>query len=314
MGSDFPLFPEAASTFATSVDRLFLYILGVAVLFSVLIFVLVAYFAVRYRRRPLNATATQIDSSIPLEIAWTAIPLGLTVVIFIWGANLFMHHVLAPPHASDIYVVGKQWMWKLQHPEGPREINELHVAAGRPFRLVMTSEDAIHSFFVPAFRIKQDVLPGRYTTQWFQATKTGRYHLFCTQYCGTNHATMGGWIYVLEPGAYSEWLSRASAGESMATVGDRLFGRLRCGDCHGAVDQARGPTLAGLYGRRVSLAGGGTALADDAYIETSILDPNRHVAVGYQPLMPTFKGQVTQDELLQLLAYIKSLKANEDVP
>jgi cytochrome c oxidase subunit 2 len=308
MLSDLPLFPVRASTIGTGVDYLFFYLVAVAVFFATLIFVLVFYFAVKYRRRSPNDRAVQIASSIPLEIAWTFIPLCLAAVMFFWGANLFLRHAIVPAGSTDIYVVAKQWMWKLQHPEGPREINELHVPAGRPFRLVMTSEDAIHSFFVPAFRIKQDVLPGRFTTLWFQATRVGDYHLFCTQYCGTNHARMGGWIHVMDPVAYQRWLSSEITGVSMAVAGARLFERLRCSDCHRPGDRSKGPPLDGLYGTRVLLEGGGTVIADDAYIRESILNPAARVTRTYPPTMPTFQGQISADEIIQIVAYVKSLK------
>jgi len=307
--SDLPLFPARASTIGAGVDHLFFYLLAVALVFSTLIFGLVFYFAIRYRRRSPTDKATQITSSVPLEIAWTVIPLCLSAVMFFWGASLFLRHAIAPPGAGDIYVVGKQWMWKVQHPEGRREINELHVPVGRPFRLVMTSEDAIHSFFVPAFRIKQDVLPGRFTTLWFEATQVGRYHLFCSQYCGTNHSLMGGWIEVMEPVAYEHWLSRGSTGDPMQVAGAKLFDRLGCSNCHQSTNQGRGPSLEGLYGRRVLLEGGGTTVADDAYIEESILKPATKVTRGYQPIMPTFQGQISEEGVFQIIAFLRSLKA-----
>jgi len=309
MLSDLPLFPARASTIGAGVDHLFFYLLGVALVFSTLIFVLVFYFAIKYRRRSPEDRAVQITSSIPLEIAWTVIPLGLSAIMFFWGATLFLRHAIPPAGAADIYVVGKQWMWKLQHPEGPREINELHVPVGRAFRLVMTSEDAIHSFFIPAFRIKQDVLPGRFTTLWFQATRVGRFHLFCSQYCGTNHASMGGWIYVMEPTEYERWLNGRSTGEPMTLAGARLFERLGCSNCHHPTDETRGPSLEGLYGRRTLLEGGAAVTADDAYIEESILKPAARVTRGYQPTMPTFQGQISEEGLFQIVAYLKSLKA-----
>jgi cytochrome c oxidase subunit 2 len=308
MLSDLPLFPVRASTIGAGVDHLFFYVLGVAVVFSTLIFVLVLYFAVKYRRRSPADHAVQITSSLPLEIVWTVIPVGLSAVMCVWGADLFLRHAIAPPDASDIYVVGKQWMWKLQHPEGAREINELHVPVGRPFRLVMTSEDAIHSFFVPAFRLKQDVLPGRFTTLWFQATQVGRYHLFCSQYCGTNHSVMGGWVYVLDPVEYEQWLSGGATNESMPVAGARLFERLGCSSCHLSTDQGRGPSLDGLYGKRVALEGGGVLIADDAYIEESILKPAAKVTLGYEPTMPTFQGQISEEGIFQIIAYLRSLK------
>ena len=310
--TDLPLFPERASTIGAGVDHLFFYLLGVSVFFSTLIFALVFYFAIRYRRRLPSDKAEQIASSVPLELLWTFVPLCLVAVMFYWGASLFLRHAIAPAGAADIYVVGKQWMWKLQHAEGPREINELHVPAGRPFRLVMTSEDAIHSFFVPAFRIKQDVLPGRYTTLWFQATKPGRYHLFCTQYCGTNHARMGGWVHVMEPDAYQQWLSDHSIGAAMPVAGARLFADLGCGTCH-QPDSLRGPSLVGLYGRRVTLADGGSVVADEAYIGQSILNPAARLTQGFGPLMPTFQGQISEEDLFQLIAYVKSLSEAQGV-
>src|SRR5262249_54685179 len=223
--------------------------------------------------------------------------------MFWWGARLFVRHALPPADAADIYVVGKQWMWKVQHAEGPREINELHVPADRPFRLVMTSEDVIHSFFVPAFRIKQDVLPGRYTTLWFNATRTGRYHLFCTQYCGTNHSQMGGWVYVLDGPDYERWLGAETRSTTMVSTGAALFARLGCQSCHQSGDRPRGPALAGLYGKHVRLADGRTVLGDDAYIEESILTPASKITRGYEAIMPTFRGQVSADDVFQLVAY-----------
>jgi cytochrome c oxidase subunit 2 len=311
MLSGIPLFPVRASTFAGDVDRLFFFVLAVCVFFSILIFVLVFYFAVRYRRRTAEDRATQIQGSLPLELLWTLVPLCIAMVIFVWGAKLFVRHAVPPPDAADLYVVGKQWMWKIQHAEGPREINELHVPANQPFRLVMTSEDVIHSFFVPAFRIKQDVLPGRYTTLWFNANRPGRYHLFCTQYCGTNHAQMGGWVYVLEPVDYVRWLSEATRGTSMVTAGATIFARHGCGNCHQSADQPIGPALSGLYGKQVALADDRTVLADDAYIEESLLNPAAKITRGYGPTMPTFRGQLSEDDIFQLVAYIKSLNAPE---
>jgi cytochrome c oxidase subunit 2 len=314
MLSGIPLFPVRASTFAVDVDRLFFFMLGICVFFSILIFVLVFYFAVRYRRRTAEDRATQIQGSLPLELLWTFIPLCIAMVMFVWGAKLFVRHALPPSDAADLYVVGKQWMWKIQHAEGPREINELHVPVSRPFRLVMTSEDVIHSFFVPAFRIKQDVLPGRYTTLWFNADRPGRYHLLCTQYCGTNHAQMGGWVYVLDPVDYARWLGAATRGSSMATAGATLFVRHGCGSCHQSSDQPIGPALWGLYGKQITLADGRTVLADDAYIEESLLNPAAKVTRGYAPTMPTFRGQLSDDDVFQLVAYIKSLNAPERTP
>jgi cytochrome c oxidase subunit 2 len=210
-----------------------------------------------------------------------------------------------------VFVVAKQWMWRLQHPDGRREINELHVARGRAVKLIMTSEDVIHSFFVPAFRVKQDVLPGRYTTLWFTATKDGEFHLFCAEYCGTDHARMGGRIVVLEPAEYARWLNAATPARSMAERGAQLFRQLGCSGCHAAAATVAAPKLEGLYGKPVPLEGGGTVIADERYLRDSILLPRKEVVAGYAPIMPSFAGAVSEDQLLDLIAYIKSL-ANQE--
>jgi cytochrome c oxidase subunit 2 len=199
-------------------------------------------------------------------------------------------------------------MWKLQHAEGVEEINELHVPVNRPIKLTMTSEDVIHDFAVPAFRIKKDVVPGMYTTLWFQATKTGSFHLYCDQYCGTNHSLMKGYVIVMKPTDYEQWLSGGIRGETMAQAGARLYEQLACITCHGT---GKGPPFAGLYGKPVRLTNGETLVADDAYLRHCILYPTDRVVEGYQPIMPTFKGQVTEEQLLQLIAYIKSLSSQE---
>jgi cytochrome c oxidase subunit 2 len=208
----------------------------------------------------------------------------------------------------EIFVIGKQWMWKLQHPEGPMEINELHVPVGRPVKLTMTSEDVIHNFYVPAFRVQKDVVPGMYTSIWFQATETGRYHFFCNSYCGTNHALMGGYVTVMKPGDYEQWLSGGIRGESMVSAGAKLYEQLACITCHGT---GKGPPFVDLLGRTVKLSDGTTVIADEAYIRESILYPSAKIVAGYQPIMPTYKGQVTEEQLLQLITYIKSLSSGE---
>jgi cytochrome c oxidase subunit 2 len=207
-------------------------------------------------------------------------------------------------------VVGKQWMWKLQHPTGQRELNELHVPVNRPVRLTMTSEDVIHSFYVPAFRIKADVVPGKYTSTWFEATKTGEYHLFCAEYCGTSHAVMGGRIVVMEPAEYERWLTGGASAESLPAAGEALFARLACNTCHKSDGSGRGPSLVGKFGKTEKLASGETVAVDESYVRESILNPQAKITTGYPPIMPTFKGLVTEDQLLQLIAYIKSLKTD----
>jgi cytochrome c oxidase subunit 2 len=303
----FPLWPETASTIAGRVDHLYYALLAIAAFFGGLIFLTVIIFAVRYRRRFPDDVPKPISGSLKLEIAWTLIPLAITMVIFFWSADLYFTIERPPAGAMEIYVVGKQWMWKFQHPEGNREIDELHIPMGRPIRLTMTSEDVIHSFYVPAFRVKQDVLPGRYTSVWFQATKPGVYHLFCAQYCGAQHASMRGNIIVMEPAAYEAWLSGNTPGESLATQGEKLFNQLGCVGCHLANNTGRCPSLVNLFGRPVQLNTGQQVIADEAYIHESIVRPNAKIVAGYQPVMPTFQGQVTEEGIQRLIAYIKSL-------
>jgi cytochrome c oxidase subunit II len=302
-----PLFPEQASALAPQVDHLLFFLLAVSCFFTILIFASIFYFAIRYRRRSDRELPQLIHGSTSLEILWSVIPFGLTMIMFTWGAELYFRESRPPNHALDIYVVGKQWMWKLQHMEGRREINELHVPLGRPIRLTMTSEDVIHSFFVPAFRVKEDVVPGRYSTLWFSPTKAGKYHLFCAEYCGTNHSHMIGWIYVMEPQDYQNWVSGGAAMGSLAEEGGKLFASLACANCHHPDGSGRCPSLVGLYGRNVMLSTGGTVKADDAYIRESILRPDAKVVAGYQPIMPTFQGLVTEEGVLQLIEYVKSL-------
>jgi cytochrome c oxidase subunit II len=302
-----PLFPESASNFAPDVDHLLYYLVAVSVFFTVVIFAAIFYFAIRYRRRSENELPEPVHASLALEIAWSVIPFGLTMIMFGWGANIFFKESRPPQNAMQVYVVAKQWMWKLQHMEGQREINELHIPVGRPVKLTMTSEDAIHSFFVPAFRTKQDVVPGRYSTTWFTATKPGKYHLFCAEYCGTKHSGMTGWIYAMEPQDYQAWLSGGRAFGSLAENGEKLFQDLACGNCHKVDGSGRCPSLAGLFGRSVQLADGRYVTADEAYLRESILQPNAKIVAGYQPLMPTFQGLVTEEGVLQLIEYIKSL-------
>ena len=309
MGSLFAisLFPEQASTISSEVDHLLYFLLAVSVFFTVVIFFSIFYFAIRYRRRPNDALPADFHGGVALEIAWSVIPFGLTMVMFIWGASVFFAMSRPPDDAIEVWAVGKQWMWKLQHLEGQREINELHIPVGRPVKVTMTSEDVIHSFFVPAFRTKADVLPGRYTTTWFTPTKPGKYHLFCAEYCGNKHSGMIGWVYAMEPEAYQAWLSGGNTGGSLASNGQKLFEENACGNCHKPDNSGRCPSLVGLFGKTVELSGGGTVKADEAYIRESILNPSAKVVAGYQPVMPTFQGLVTEEGVVQLVEYIKSL-------
>ena len=307
----FPLFPEQASTMAARVDALFYFLVAVTVFFAALIFFMIVVFAVKYRRRSEDERPRPIEGNFWLEILWSAIPLGLTMVMFVWGAIIYFDIYNPPNDALEIGIVGRQWMWKAQHAEGQREINELHVPVGQAVKLTMTSEDVIHDVFLPAFRIKQDVLPGRYTTLWFQATKAGEYPLFCAQYCGTQHSGMVGRVVVLEPAEFEKWLSGGATGVSMIDQGASLFKRFGCETCHGAGGTSQGPSLAGLFGKTVKLQEGTTVTADENYIRESILDPRAKIVAGYQPIMPTFKGLVSEEGLLQLIAYIKSLEGAE---
>jgi cytochrome c oxidase subunit 2 len=314
MGAGFPLFPQAASTMATDVDRLYLFLVALTAFFSLLIAFLVIYFAIRYRRVSEDEIPSPIAGSMKLEAVWTAIPMMIALFIFFWGAGVYLKLYRPPAGAIDLYVVGKQWMWKIQHADGQREINELHIPVGRPVRLTMGSEDVIHSFFVPAFRTKADVVPGKFTTLWFQATKPGRYHLFCAEYCGTRHSGMIGWVVAQEPAAYQSWLAGGVTGESLAEAGLRRFGELACNTCHKEEPGARGPSLNDLYMSTVRLADGGTVVANEGYLRESILNPRARLVAGYNPVMPTFQGQVSEEGLLQLLAYIKSLSKAASAP
>jgi cytochrome c oxidase subunit 2 len=305
MFNNFPLWPERASTIAGNVDALFIFLLIVSGLITLLIFVCLVYFAARYRYRP-GVLAEQIEGSTPLELTWSIIPLFVFVVIFFWGAVVFFKERTPPADATEVYVVAKQWMWKLEHAEGQREINELHVPVGRDVKMIMTSQDVIHSFFIPAFRIKQDVVPGRYTVAWFRATKPGTYHLFCAEYCGTQHSGMIGSIVVQEPAQYEAWMNGGSTGPLSAS-GEKIFAELGCVTCHRNDSQGRGPSLQGVFGKPVLLDDGRTVTADENYIRESILDPGAKIVNGYKPVMPTFQGLVSEEQLNALVAYVKSL-------
>jgi cytochrome c oxidase subunit II len=314
MNLGFPLFPEQASTMATRVDTLFFFLVAVSVFFVALIFSLIVVFAVKYRRRAEDERPAPIEGDFWLEVVWSVIPLGLTMVMFVWGAIIYFDIFNPPNDALEISIVGRQWMWKAQHPEGQSEINELHVPLGQPVKLMMTSEDVIHDFFLPAFRVKQDVLPGRYTNLWFEPTKAGEYPLYCAEYCGTQHSGMIGRVVVLEPAEFQKWLSGGATGMSMADLGASLFQRFGCPTCHRAGGTIQGPSLTGLFGKTVQLEGGATVIVDEDYIRESIVDPRTKIVAGYQPIMPTFKGLISEEGLLQLIAYIKSLSAAERKP
>ena len=308
-----PLFPERASTIAPRVDALYFFLLAIAIFFGLLIAGLIVYYAVKFHRRSPDAVGARIHGGMVLEVTWTVVPLLITMVIFVWGASVYFAMARPPDETLNIYVVGKQWMWKFQHLDGQREINELHVPVGRPVKLITTSEDVIHDFFVPAFRVKADVLPGRYVTIWFQPTRPGRYHLFCAEYCGTRHSGMIGEVVVMEPNEYETWLSGGAAEGSLASAGAKLFQDLACNTCHRRDAQGRGPVLEGLFGKSVTLQSGETVTVDEAYVRESILTPSAKITAGFQPIMPTFQGLVTEEQLLALIEYVKSLQAQPQV-
>jgi cytochrome c oxidase subunit II len=308
MPNTLPLFPESASAMASRVDALFFFILIVTACISLLILVLIVTFSIRYRRRAPNEIGKPMSASVRLEAFWIGVPLIIAMTMFGWGAQLYMEMGSPPPAALEITVVAKQWMWRLQHSGGRMEINELHVPLGRDIKLTMTSEDVVHDFFVPAFRTKADVLPGRYTTLWFTPTRVGRYHLFCAEYCGTSHARMGGWVTIMEPAEFEKWLTGEAAAESPEDAGARLFETNACIGCHPLSGTGIGPSLRGLYGSTVQLQDNTTVVAEDNYVRESILNPKAKVVAGYQPVMPAFQGQLNEQQLVQLISYIRSLR------
>lgn len=300
------LFPSA-SELAPRMDALFMGLLGVSLLVAFAVAVFIVVFGIRYRRGSSADRTPAGGSTLPVEIVWTTVPLAIFVALFAWAAVLYFRMARPPVDSVEIHVVAKQWMWKIQHPGGRREINELHVPTGRPVVLVMISQDVIHSFYVPAFRVKQDVLPGRYTRQWFIPSRIGSYHLFCAEYCGTDHSRMIGTVTVMHPAEYARWQETGDVGTSMAAVGRGLFMSRGCSGCHSSRSAIAAPLLDGIYGKPVALSDGATVIADEGYIRDSILLPNKHITAGYSPVMPTFQGQLGEEEITQLIAYIRSL-------
>ena len=300
-----------ASTFGQGVDAIFVVLLVMAGLITTTIAGLIVFFGIRYRRgSKVNRQNVPLTNA-RLEVAWMIIPLIVGLGMFTWAASVFFQQSSAPANTLDIYVVAKQWMWKVQHPDGQREINELHVPVGQPVRLIMISQDVIHSFWVPDFRLKQDVLPGRYTTLWFQATRTGTLPLRCAEYCGTDHALMTGNVIVMEPAAYQQWLSGGESAATLSDEGQQLFQDNGCANCHHNDGSGQGPSLVGLFGSTVPLEGGGTITADMNYLRDSILNPDAHIVAGYQAIMPPFEGQLSEEELVSLIDYIRSLSNSE---
>ena len=310
----FRLFPEQASTMAVRTDALLAFLVVVTAVFVTLIAGLILYFMIRYRRRDDAEIGADVHGSLALEIAWTVVPFGITMIVFFWGASLYASLRRPPDDALEVNVVGKQWMWKLQHLEGRREIDELHVPVGRPVKVTLTSEDVIHGFFIPNFRIKQDAIPGRYTTTWFEATKVGVYPLYCSAYCGTLHSGMIGHVVVMEPREFQAWLAGGAGGTGVVRVaseGERVFRAQGCQSCHEGGPDQRGPVLAGIFGKPVKLANGATVTVDEGYLRESILQPTAKVVAGYQPVMPTYQGLLSEEDVMQLIAYVKSLPAPE---
>jgi cytochrome c oxidase subunit 2 len=301
-----PFMPEQASKFALEVDLFYIALWLMTIGVTTGIVIAIFLFMVKYKRRHNGEIPEQIEGAMILELTWTVIPLIICIGIFAWGAKIYYQMYSEPKEALEVFVTGKQWMWRAQHPDGQREINTLHVPVGRRVKLTMTSEDVLHSYFIPAFRTKTDVVPGRYTTTWFEATKPGTYHLFCTEYCGTQHSGMIGTVTAMEPGDYQAWLG-GGTNEPPAVVGERLFSSLACNTCHTADGKGRGPKLTELYGKQVKLNNGSSVTFDDTYIRESILDPAAKVVENYQVIMPSFRGQVSEEQIGQMIAYLKSI-------
>src|SRR5271154_1455685 len=307
--TDFALFPVEASTIAPYADAFYFFLILISVVGLLLVAMLVFGFSFAYRAEK-NPVATHIEGSTLLEATWTIIPLALFMIVFVWGALLYFRIYNPPTNAMNIYIVGKQWMWKAEHPGGQHEIDSLHIPINRPVQLTMISQDVFHSFSIPAFRVKREVVPGRYSTVWFEATKPGTYHLFCTQYCGTLHSQMIGEIVALRPEDYQAWTAGSTSGASLAQNGERLYASLGCNACHSGEAGARGPNLAAAYGSRLQLANGSYVTVDDAFLRDTILNPSMHVTAGYAPIMPTYQGQVSEEGLIDLVEYIKKLNSN----
>ena len=308
MGSGFSLFPEQASTLASRVDNLYFFIVAVTAFFAVLVSVLVIAFAAKYHTKDELAIGQRIHGSIPLELAWSIIPFLIAIVIFAWSADVFFDLQRPPDQALEIYSTAKRWMWKFQHVDGQNEINELHVPVGRAVKVTFTSEDVLHSMFFPSFRVKADAIPGRYSTVWFTATKLGEYHLFCAEYCGTKHSGMIGKVIVMEPAAYQAWLAGGLGSGSLSQRGEQLFNDLACNTCHRTDGSGRGPSLVNKFGAPVELANGTSVAVNEAYVRESILTPQAKLVAGYQPLMPTFQGLVSEESVMALVEYVKSLR------
>jgi cytochrome c oxidase subunit 2 len=300
-----PIYPPQASSISGEVDALALLMFLASLLIALGIFLAIVIFCVKYRRHAGNEIGQPDRHTTAVEITWTFVPLALCMIPFVWGAHIYLEQAQPPADAIDVYLVAKQWMWKTEQPGGQEEINALHVPTGRAVKLTMTSQDVIHSFSVPAFRVKADVLPGRYTTVWFTATQPGEYRLYCTQYCGTDHAAMTGQVVAMMPGDYADWLNTSVAAfQSPAAQGRKVFQQYGCVDCHEA---NRAPSLQGLYGQPVLLSDGSTVIADDNYIRQKLVTPAATIPAGFAPIMPSFAGRLSEEQMLSLIVYIKSI-------
>src|SRR5664280_2896895 len=302
-------FPPEASKIAPQMDALYFFMALVSLIGLTIVVLLVFSFSILYSKER-HPHAIQIEGSTLLEATWTIIPLGLFLIMFVWGALLYFRIYTPPANSMNIYVVGKQWMWKAEHPGGQHEINSLHVPTGQPVQLTLISQDVFHSFSIPAFRVKREAIPGRYTTVWFEATTPGTYHLFCTQYCGTDHSHMIGDVVVMTPDDFKKWLAESTSGASLAQNGERLFSSLSCAAGHNARPAARGRSLANGYGAKLTLASGQTTTVDEAFLRDAILNPSQHVTQGYAPIMPTYQGQISEEGVIALIEFIKNLNSD----
>lgn len=326
--NELPFIPPAASAHAQELDKLFWVLNTLTVLFTAIVGVLIAVLVSRYRR------GNDVDRSRPtthntlLEMTWTLPALVLGLGVFAWSTKLFAHIYQPPKNAREIYVIGKQWMWHLQHSNGIRENNELHIPVGQPIKLTMISQDVIHAFYVPEFRIQRHVEPGRYTTMWFTPTLPGKYHLFCNIYCGTQHSEMGGWVYVQTAEDFNRWqagaggkptypggLSTPTGEPSLAQRGAALFQKYQCAPCHSpeGVQRKLGPSLVGIYGKMRQLADGRQVTADDGYLRNAILYPKEFALAGWSAGMPSYRGAISESDIMAIIAYIKALGTTEVV-
>jgi len=315
--NNFPLSPPRASNFAQEYDAIFYALVALTVFFTLVVGVAVIFFAVRYKKGTRADRSRPMYENLFLELTWTIVPLVIGLVMFYFGTSLYVKMRTPPKNATEIFVIGKQWMWHVQHGNGVRENNTLHVPAGVPIKLTMISQDVLHAFYIPAFRVQEHVVPGRYTQLWFTPTEIGEYHLFCNMYCGTQHSEMGGKVVVMSPKDFASWLSeggQSSAPLSMEQAGAKVYNKVGCANCHGAEDTLRAPSLYGIYNKRRTFADGTSLIADEEYLRSSILRPYDHITSGYGQTMPVYEGQVTEEDVLNLVAYIKVLGTSTAPP